>query len=250
MGNLPIYRSDFRHRLWSKIALDLSGPHRTKSRIRSREATKLKSYGLIIRDLCLGCIYISIMQDLSLDSFIMSMEEFMFTHGKVTYVYTDLGSQIVAAAKETEPGEQSQIWDLNDPKIKTYFTSKGILWEYAPVSAANFNGLAESGVKLLKCHLKRSLEQGARLTDIELRMLFVKLTYLINQRPVSGCRSMNPIDEEKPFLTANDLLFMSDQLPEDFMKKKIKLFADMKLSKTISQHFGKVGQQTQVYMLH
>ena len=116
----------------------------------------------------------------------------MFSHRKVTFVYTDLGRQLTAAARHTEEEEQSQNWDLNDPKIKTYLTSKGISWEFAPMSATNFNGLAESGVKLLKCHLKRSIEQGARLTDIELRILFVKLTFLINQRPVSGCRSTNP----------------------------------------------------------
>lgn len=82
-------------------------------------------------------------------------------------------------------------------KIKYFiqiWTFKDLNWKFSIPLAPHMNGICESGIKLIKYHLKRVIGENV-LTYEQLNTLLIYIESILNSRPL--CGSSNDVDDLK-----------------------------------------------------
>jgi hypothetical protein len=122
--------------------------------------------------------------------------------------------------------------------VAEYLSKDDIQWHFIPPSAPHFGGLWESGVKLVKTHLKRVIGNHI-LTYEELYTLLTNIEALLNSRPLIAVYD----DDQTMALTPAHFLIGQNLtcVPKpDISNEKISLLSHWKLLQNLSQQFWKL----------
>jgi hypothetical protein len=116
----------------------------------------------------------------------------MCLRGTPSQFQSDLGEQLVAAAK------QVSSWDFKE--VAQWAGKKGIEWILVPTGGQHFNGQAERMIGLIKRQIWRSFE-GRKYSHEETITILQEAAQVINSRPLGR----NPWPEGEP-LCPQDLM--------------------------------------------
>ena len=83
---------------WNATALDFFGPFETKGEVNKRAGGK--AYGVLLNCVASRAVHIDISPDYSTQTLIMLLRRFMALRGYPEKLYSDTGSQLVAASNE------------------------------------------------------------------------------------------------------------------------------------------------------
>ena len=140
----------------------------------------------------------------------------MSLRGCPTFMYSDLGSNLVKAGKVTQGDDEAMPWQ----EIKKVTGRLGIEWHHAPSKAQFRDGATESVVKMLK-HTLKHLLKGGPLDYDEFDCVLAKAANILNERPLS-VRVHSGADPEFCPITPN-LLMMSQRTTAGNLASKYQL---------------------------
>ena len=195
MGNLP------KERLkpvppWYSTSIDLFGPLTIRDAVKKR--TTSKAYGVIFNCIGTRAVYLDLAPDYSTESFLMVLRRFVSLRGYPSKIYSDNGTQLVAASQELK--NVTKFWDWE--KLRSFGVMEGFEWNFTPADAPWQNGTSESLIRSVKRSLKAAIGESI-LTFSELQTVLFEVANLINERPI-GRHPRSPKD--RSYLCPNDLL--------------------------------------------
>uniref|UniRef100_A0A5S6QXU1 Integrase catalytic domain-containing protein n=1 Tax=Trichuris muris TaxID=70415 RepID=A0A5S6QXU1_TRIMR len=193
MAPLPVERLRAFSPPFSCLGIDYFGPFSDLVRRRYE-----KRYGCLFTCLNSRAVHIEISALLDTDSFLMAFRRFIGRRGTPAVVYSDNGTNLVAAERELRTCLNS--W--NQQRIEEVFFQRRIRWKFSPPTAPHFGGVWERLVRSSKVALKKVLN-GQAVSDEMLSTAMVEIESLMNSRPLTHI----PIDPREPEpLTPNHFL--------------------------------------------
>ncbi|XP_055307051.1 uncharacterized protein LOC129571301 [Sitodiplosis mosellana] len=106
----------------------------------------------------------------------------------------------------------NDLEDKYDEAVCKELAKSGTKWHFSPPGAPHMNGLAESAVKSIKLHLKRTIADN-KLTFEELSRLLAQIEACVNSRPL--CRLSSDPNDLMALTTAHFLVGQSLILPPE-----------------------------------
>jgi hypothetical protein len=178
-------------------------------------------------------VFLDIVDSLSSEEFLNSLEKFTMTVGRPCTLYSDNGTNFV--------GAQNLLKKVNWKKLEEKVHVKQIKWTFNPPSAPWWGGWWERLVRTVKELLRRMIG-SAKLTRRELESCLASISYTINNRPLTT------LTEDSEDLTPlTPAMFMKDLpvagLPElesigsQNLQQAYKKIVDLK--KALSERFRK-----------
>ena len=206
-ANIP-----FRH-----VFVDHAGPITV-----SQGDSRNKVYLLIITCLWSRAVNIKICDNLSVGSFLRSLQLHIFQHGIPERFWSDMGSSILSGCEIVKKM-------IDDPSVTDYFRENGIqptTFASYPKGCNKLGGLVESVVKIVKRLLFGSI-RNLVVERSDLEFLVEQIIHLANRRPVAFKESLrdNSVDEFVPsaitpenLVKGYDLISMNiiPELQDDF----------------------------------
>ena len=181
---------------WSYSSLDLFGPFEIRGEANKR--SRAKGYGVIINCLLARAVHLEIVTDYSTDAFLLAIRRFIALRGCPIKMWSDRGTQLVAANKEMK-----QVIANHDEKLILEFGSdNSIDWEFTSPDAPWQNGCAEALVKSAKRAITVAIGSQI-LTFTEMNTVLYEVANLLNERPIG--RHPTAL-EDGAYLCPNDLL--------------------------------------------
>ena len=155
---------------------------------------QFKTWGVMF--VCLGSRAVSLWlsPSYSCRDFLLCLQRQVAVYGKPRKLYSDQGSQLVAAA-----GEVREWHSFREEAEK-----EGIVWEFSPVACAWRNGQAERAIGLAKAALKQQVDSHELLDFCELETALLRVAEVINRRPLTA--RLYDDNEFYPVCPANLLL--------------------------------------------
>lgn len=95
-------------------------------------------------------IHLELLNDMSTDSFILSLRRFIARRGHVKTIRSDNGTHFVGASREL----QNAFKKLNKSYIVNFLTTKSISWKFNPPASSWIGSSWEAPVKSVKTSLK------------------------------------------------------------------------------------------------
>ena len=196
MGQLPKERVDTEPKPpFTYVGVDYFGP----MNIKYRRGT-VKRYGCLFTCLTTRAVHIEVAHSLDADSFLMALHRFMARRGKPQKIFSDNGTNFVAADRELA----EEIRNINSTKVKGEMLLEAIEWSFNPPHAPHMGGVWERLVRSVKT-LLRHLVGDRLLTDEELVSFLCEAEKILNDRPLTRMGS----DARDPApLTPSHLLLM------------------------------------------
>ena len=194
MAPLPTDRLTPDEPPFSRVGVDYFGPLQVRV---GRSASK--RWGVIFT--CLNCraVHFEIAFSLNTDSFLAAFTRFTARRGVPSVIFSDNGTNFVAAEKELQ--DMVQRIDANQVQHK-YPSMK---WNFLPPHASHMAGVWERLIRSTKNILRALLtEESSRLvSDETLSTLLCEVEAIMNDRPLTP----NPTSlEDAPALTPSMLL--------------------------------------------
>ena len=121
-------------------------------------------------------VHLDIVDSLSAEEFLDSLEKFTCLVGRTSHIYSDNGTNFV--------GAHSLLKKIDWKKAEKLFQVKMIKWSFNPPTAAWWGGWWERLIRSIKELLKRMLGT-AKLTRRELEKCLAAVTHTINNRPLT-----------------------------------------------------------------
>ena len=181
---------------WSYSSLDLFGPFEIRGEANKR--SRAKGYGVILNCLLSRAVHLEIVTDYGTDAFLLAIRRFIALRGCPIKMWSDRGTQLVAANKEMK-----QVIANHDEKLILEFGSdNSIDWEFTSPDAPWQNGCAEALVKSAKRAITVSIGDQI-LTFTEMQTVLYEVANLLNERPIG--RHPTAL-EDGAYLCPNDLL--------------------------------------------
>uniref|UniRef100_A0A0P4VVJ2 Integrase catalytic domain-containing protein n=1 Tax=Scylla olivacea TaxID=85551 RepID=A0A0P4VVJ2_SCYOL len=167
-------------------AVDLFGPFNIKDTVKRR--THGKVYGVIFNCLVTRAVYVDLAEGYSASDFMATYQRFISVRGAPRILYSDRGSQLIAAGKN----------------IERIGKNEGVTWKYnRPSDAPWYNGASESLIKSVKRNLCIAIGDSV-LTFGELQTALFNVASMMNERPIGVKPCFNL--ELGNYLCPNDLL--------------------------------------------
>ncbi|XP_021947059.1 uncharacterized protein LOC110845007 [Folsomia candida] len=187
-------------------------------------------------------VYLDVIESLSSDEFLDSLEKFACVMGRPNLIISDNGTNFV--------GANNLMKKLDWTRLEKNLNLKRIMWTYNPATAAWWGGWWERLVRTVK-DLLRKMIGSAKLTMKELEKCLASVSYTINNRPLTtlteDCEDLIPLT---PAMFMKDLPISG--LPErDEITSKDLIHAYQKivnLKKALRDRFRKeyLGQLVQM----
>ncbi|XP_066961292.1 uncharacterized protein [Macrobrachium rosenbergii] len=143
------------------------------------------------------------------DSFINAVRRFVARRGLVKRIWSDNGTNIVAAEKEL----REALRKFDTDKITDALQTKGIDWSFNPPHASHFGGAWERLIRSIRRALNAACI-GQVMTDDVLSTLFCEAEALINSRPLTKVTD----DPDSPAALMPNMLLTLKGSPEPFTK--------------------------------
>ena len=195
MGQLPMDRLKPTP-AWYATALDFFGPFKIKDEVKKR--TTGKAYGIIFNCLVSRAVHVEISPDYSTEKFLMALRRFVSIRGYPSKLYSDNGSQLVAANVEL----RSVIQGLDQKSLKDFGVTQGLQWFFSSADAPWQNGTSEALIKSVKRAITLAIGDGT-LTFSELQTVCFEAANLVNERPIGRHPTL---PDDGSYLCPNDLL--------------------------------------------
>lgn len=198
--------------VFDSTAVDLFGPLKIRDSVKKRVSKDC--WGVLYVCTVTGAVHLGVTEDYSTDGFLMSMKQFINLRGCPSKMMSDPGSQLVAAAKQTEQ------WDYQG--MHEWLETRRIEWHIIPTNSQHYNGCAESLIKATKRQLTEMMKNRL-FTKGELDTLFTDVMQIINSRPLVQRAGSDPTSGGP--LTPNHLLLgrASVQVPTMIFDHKASL---------------------------
>lgn len=181
--------------------IDYAGPFHIKVGL-TRNAKICKSYVALFVCLATKAIHLEIVSDLTTQAFLAALSRFISRRGLSKNIFSDHGTNFVGAKNELQDFSDFLKKTSTQQAICNHLLKQEINWHFIPPRAPEHGGLWEAGVKSMKYHLTRVLQE-AHLTFEELYTLTCSVEAVLNSRPLMQL-SLDPNDEEA--LTAGHIL--------------------------------------------
>ena len=212
MAPLPRDRGLFRP--WDAVGIDCFGPFYLGDRRKKKggkekkkpgepKEKEPKAWGLVICCMSTRAVVVKILRDMTSFEFINAFREFVNERGVPRVIYSDLGTNFVAAKgnlrKLQRPLTDRTFWEET---IKKASETWDIDWKFNYPFSPHMGGSWESLVKLVKRALVSVL--GRSQVDLhELRRLFTDAQALVNSRPLAP---MSDDDDDPAVITPFELV--------------------------------------------
>ncbi|GBM69963.1 hypothetical protein AVEN_210613-1 [Araneus ventricosus] len=125
-------------------------------------------------------VHIEIVRDLTSEAFIAALKGFIGRRGKPAEIYSDCGTNFIAAVRELKRVVASLT---KDELVNKFFADESIRWKFNPPAAPHFGGLWEATIKSAKLHLKRTIGKQI-LTYEEFLTLIIQIEACLNSLPL------------------------------------------------------------------
>ena len=181
---------------WAYTSVDLFGPYEIRGEINKR--TRGKGYGVIFTCMLCRAVHLDVATEYNTDAFLLVLRRFISVRGCPMKMWSDQGSQIAAADKESK--EAVDNWDRKS--IVEFGAKHQIDWEFCSPDAPWQNGAVEALIKSVKRCLKVAVGKQV-LTFSEIQTLLFEVANLVNERPIG--RHPTSV-EDGAYLSPNDLL--------------------------------------------
>ncbi|KAL7743863.1 hypothetical protein ACLKA6_000267 [Drosophila palustris] len=205
MGQLPKDRVTPYQRPFSYVGLDYFGPVMVTIGRRHE-----KRWVALFTCLTIRAMHLELAADLSTDSCILCIRNFVNRRGVPVKIRSDMGTNFVGANNELM--KTKDLFDWNN--IKSELSNKGINWEFNCPSNPSSGGCWERLVRSTKRVLAITLKEQAPQVET-LRSLLIEAENIVNSRPLTHI----PVDIDDPEpLTPNHFLLgttNSTQTPGD-----------------------------------
>lgn len=236
MGDLP--KSRLRPaRPFANCGIDYAGPFNVKvSKIRGHVV--VKAYLCVFICFVTKAVHLELVSDLTTHSFLNCFRRFVARRGLCSNVYSDNATNFKGADKELQDMYNFLKNKKTQDRFSEYFSQCGIKWHFIPPRSPHFGGLWESGVRMVKYHLKRVIGDQ-HLTFEELYTVITQVESCLNSRPITPL-SESPDDLE--ILTPGHFLIGTSlrSLPqEDLNDQKISRLQRYHLLTQLIQSFWK-----------
>ena len=218
MGQLPSQRVNFKP-AFQEVGVDYAGPIIVKSGSNKRKPTLEKRYVAVFTCMVTRAIHLEPVTSLHADSFIAALERFVNRRGCPTTIYSDNGTNFVAAEKEIRLIFNSIV---KQDVIRTFTETRHISWKFSPVQSPHHGGLWEAGVKAMKRALAKIIG-CQKLTFEELATALTHVEAILNCRPIITLDSLPddgiPVLTPAHFLNGRSLLALPTALPDSVLTR-------------------------------
>ncbi|XP_076660284.1 uncharacterized protein LOC143363604 [Halictus rubicundus] len=199
MGNLPASRVSPPTRCFAHCGVDYAGPFNVRASA-GRGITSRKSYIALFVCMATKAIHLELVVDYSTPAFLNAYLRFCSRRGLSEAVYSDNGTTFVGGDRELSTAYRSA---LRNPEFQNKTAGDGTAWHFIPPSAPHFGGLWEAGVKSVKYHLRRVLDDRT-LTFEEFSTLLCAIEACLNSRPLSALS--DTLDDYEPLTPGHFLV--------------------------------------------
>ena len=146
MGELPEERLNLSPPFYN-TSVDLFGPMHVKDVVKKR--TQLKVYGLLFNCLASRAVYIDLAEGYDKSSFLKVFRRLVALRGFPQTVYSDRGTQLVAANKQLD--RMSTSGDERASALLSFSVKGGTIWKFTKSAHSPWqNGCAEALIKSVK----------------------------------------------------------------------------------------------------
>ena len=197
MADLPRERVDVDKPPFTYVGVDYFGPMQVKFR-----RGTVKRYGCIFTCLVTRAVHLEVAHSLDSNSFLMALHRFMARRGKPQKIFSDNGTNFVAAERELA----EEIQAINSKKLRDELILEAVEWKFNPPHASHMGGVWERLVRSVK-KLLRNLVGERLLNDEELVSFLCEAEKILNDRPLTRMGS-DPRDATP--LTPNHLLLLKE----------------------------------------
>ena len=181
---------------FSRTMVDFFGPYLVRGEVQKRTSGKV--YGVIYTDLVMRAVHIEPSFGYDTSSFLMTLIRFTSLRGWPSVMYSDPGSQFIAASSEL-----SQMWKCIDKDaILRKSADNGMKWIFGSADSPWQQGAVESMVKAAKKAINFAVH-NQRLSPSEFLTLCAEVTNTLNERPIG---LLPGDDSDINVLTPNSLL--------------------------------------------
>lgn len=208
MGNMPSYRVQSATP-FTFTGVDYAGYFEVKSS-QSRNAPYVKCYIALFICLTTRAIHLELVSDLSTTQFMKAFKRFIGRRGIPKCMFSDNATNFLGAEREIRLSLEQSLKQA-DSEVRKLLLRSRIEWSTIPARAPHFGGW-ESGVKLVKHHLKRVLG-NVRLNFEDFNTLIIEIEAVVNSRPLWSLPTT--ADEFEALTPAHFLIFRPlNSLPE------------------------------------
>ena len=209
--------------------VDFFGPYNIRGEVQKR--TTAKAYGIIFTDLTMRAVHIEPVFGYDTSSFLLALIRFASIRGWPSIIYSDPGTQFVAASKELKI-----VWDSVDKTaVIRKSTENGLEWRMGPADSPWHQGAVESMVKAAKKAIMYAIN-NQRLSASEFITLCSEVSNTVNERPIG---TIPGNDSDIGILTPNSLLLgrASAKNPLGWQPLSSSLSDRYHLVQNIAKHF-------------
>ena len=199
MGDLRSERFQ-KSKPFTNILVDLLGPFNAFDSVKKRVSTKV--WGMVISCCYTRAVWVTALENYSADAVISGLNRLKARFGQFQTVYTDLGTNLIAAGRldnNVQNLDDIQLEGVKDLEAQFPDTT----WKQGVPKAPWFMGGVECFVKQVKIQLKiLCVKEGLhKLTHMEWETLFARISAVINERPLATT------PEPGGTICANNLLY-------------------------------------------
>ena len=214
MGDLPDVKFMTPCRPFSHITLDLAGPYQVYDCVKGR--TLMKTWAVVFVCLNTGSVHVELAKAYTASAFLVKFKKFISYRGCPSYVYSDMGSNLVKANKVMD----STDFPWEQAKKMTAEIAPDMTWRHAPSQAQHRDGASEACIKMLKATMKHMVKGGPLAYD-EFDTCLAMAANALNERPLS-VRVHSGAEPGVCPVTPNLLLLGQRTFTEDLAKNFVK----------------------------
>ena len=171
-------------------------PFETKGEV--NKGARGKAYGVLLNCMASRAVYIDVSPDYSSQTLIMLLKRFVALRGYPEELYSDTGSQLVAASNELK----GIIKGFDQEKLAKFGVDKVLTWEFAAPEGQWQNSCSEALIKSAKKAIRGEIGSQV-LSFSELQTVRLEAAKLLNERPMDR----HPTDpDDGAYLCPNHLL--------------------------------------------
>ncbi|XP_057380643.1 uncharacterized protein LOC130703040 [Daphnia carinata] len=198
MASLPVHRLTPHLPAFTYTGIDYFGP--LTVRVGGRGRRHEKRWVSLFTCFTTRAVHLEVANGLSMEEFLLCFSRFVSLRGKPKVVYSDNGTNFVAAEQELRQALQELV--AKHEELQTLMACQQIEWHFSP-PGPHFGGVWERIVQSCKRAMKTSIG-NCLVTDQVLRTVIAEVAALLNARPLTHL-SMDPEDPDP--LTPNHFLY-------------------------------------------